>query len=135
MNEFEHQPVVGVDAGPMKEEETGKGVTCNKLVLGVEWVTGFQFESCVSFLGGSLNCYMTVSIMISLQSNITQNLEQFKSCNRRCGCWLESYCRLFMYLFCLYQSVGMCIWWTSSLGYVEKCSNLNCARLHARVLL
>lgn len=37
MNEFEHQPVVGVDAGPMKEEQkVGKGITCNKLDLRVE---------------------------------------------------------------------------------------------------
>ncbi len=37
MNEFEHQPVVDVDAGPMKEEqEVGKGITCNKMDLRVE---------------------------------------------------------------------------------------------------
>ncbi len=62
MNEFEHQPVVGVDAGPMKEEqEVGKGITCNKLDLrsNAKWVTqchGFQRITrlstvCVSFLG------------------------------------------------------------------------------------
>lgn len=37
MNEFEHQPVVGVDAGPMKkEQEVSKGIPCNKMDLRVE---------------------------------------------------------------------------------------------------
>lgn len=57
--------------------------------------------------------------MISLQSNITQNLEHFKSCNTFSSMWLLVGFLLlfvFMYLFCLYQSMGMCIWWTSSLA-------------------
>ncbi len=86
----------------------------------------FEYCVCVSFLGifAKLlhDILIPVCIMISLQCNITQNLEQFKICNTFLSMWLLVGFILpfvFMYLFCLYQSVGMCIWWTSSLGYVE----------------
>lgn len=69
-----------------------------------------------------LNCYMAL-IQVSSHDIIAKQynpkVRTFKSCNTFSSTWLLVGFLLlfvFMYLFCLYQSMGMCIWWTSSLA-------------------
>lgn len=119
-----------------RKRKVGKGIARNKLDSNVLMLNSLlwlpeniSFECSVHVLF-RLNCYMALIqvSMISLQSNITQKLDDFKSCNTFSSTWLLVGFLLlfvFMYLFCLYQSMGMCIWWTSSLAL--WISNLDCS--------